>query len=70
LHAPESVPVQSALEAFAAMTSHQMRWRTVELDAKPARVLGLHSDAHVPVLALTGLDTDPLIALGFRQLHR
>ncbi len=66
LHAPESVPVQPALDAFAAMTSHQMRWQKVELDAKPAQVLGLHSDAHVPVLALTGLDTDPLLALGSR----
>ncbi len=66
LHAPEAVPVQPALDAFAAMTSHQMRWRKVEIEARPVPVLGLHSDAHVPVLALTGLDTDPLLALGSR----
>lgn len=66
LHAPETVVIQPALDAFAAMTSHQMRWRKAELGAKPNTWLGLRSDAHVPTLALSGLDTDPLLALGPR----
>jgi len=66
LHAPRSVSIQPALEAFAAMTSHQLRWQAVELVARPNIVLGLRSEARVPVLALSGLDTDPLLAIGSR----
>lgn len=64
IHAPATVAIQPALDAFAAMTSHQMRWRAVELENRPTTLLGLHTDAYVPVLALTGLDTDPLLAIG------
>ena len=64
LHAPASLTIQPVLDSFAAMTSHQMRWRKVELAAGPSHLFGLHSEAHVPVLALTGLETDPLLAIG------
>lgn len=66
LHAPASLTIQPVLDSFAAMTSHQMRWRAVELVARPGSVHGLRSDAHVPVLALSDQDTDPLLAIGSR----
>ncbi|MEI7848912.1 MAG: type IV secretory system conjugative DNA transfer family protein [Chloroflexota bacterium] len=66
IYAPTTLPIQPVLDSFAAMTSHQMRWRAVESRAVQSPGLGLRSDAQVPVLALSDLDTDPLLAIGSR----
>jgi hypothetical protein len=58
--------VRSAVQSFAAMTSQQMRWRAIEARPLQAPALALRCTAHVPVLALSGMDTDPLLAIGSR----
>ncbi len=64
LYAPDGESVQAALNSFGAMTSHQMRWRAMVPRPIQQPALGLRSEAHVPVLGLSGMDTDPILAIG------
>ena len=58
--------VRAAVQSFAAMTSQQMRWRAMEARPLHDSALVLHCTAIIPVLALSGMDTDPLLAIGSR----